>query len=249
MLWCAQDTVPLLLAAEKGGADIIEVCNALAVQCAWLTCLCRQIGMPFSDPLADGPTIQDANTIALKNGITYRDVLDFVATARKQGLKAPVVLMGYVNPLIQYGEEKAVVDAKEAGVNGFIVVDLPLEEQPFFFKACRTHHLSFVPLIAPTTRNDRLPALVAAADSYIYCVSLTGITGARTSVSKQLPDFLKRVRSFTNLPLAVGFGVSISRRSLVPSPRAHCGCCCRSPRASTSPLLVLLRTVCCCTIV
>jgi tryptophan synthase alpha subunit len=184
------DTVPLMLAFEKAGADIIE------------------LGMPFSDPLADGPTIQYANTVSLSDGTDYADCLRFIKEAREQGLKAPIVLMGYVNPLIQYGEEKAVLDAKEAGANAFIIVDLPLEEQPLFFKACRTHGLSFIPLVTPTTKDSRISMLVNAADSFLYVVSVTGITGERKELPEYLPKFIDNIRSKTKLPLAIGFGIS-----------------------------------------
>jgi len=185
-----EDTVPLMLAMERGGADLIE------------------IGVPFSDPMADGATIQEANTIAVDNQVSYADCIKFVKTAREKGLKAPVIFMGYVNPLIRYGEEKAVKDAKDGGANGFIVVDLPLEEEPLFFKACLTHGMSFVPLIAPTTRDARIPLLVKAADSFIYCVSVAGVTGARKDLPPELPAFIQNIKRFTNLPLAVGFGIS-----------------------------------------
>lgn len=185
-----KETVSLMLALEKGGADVIE------------------LGVPFSDPMADGTTIQTANMVALENNISYADCLNFVREARKNGLKAPVVLMGYVNPLIKYGEEKAVKDAKEAGANGFIIVDLPLEEEPLFFKACREQGMSFIPLIAPTTRDGRIPLLCNAADSFIYCVSVAGVTGARKDLPEELPAFLANIKKYTKLPLAVGFGIS-----------------------------------------
>lgn len=185
-----KETVPLLLALEKGGADVIE------------------LGVPFSDPLADGTTIQEANTIAVENKISYADCLGFVAEARAKGLRAPVVLMGYVNPLLKYGIQKAVVDAKSAGVNGFIVVDLPLEEEPEFFQECKDQQLSFVPLVAPTSRDARIQQLVDRADSFVYCVSVAGVTGQRKDLPPELPAFIKRVQSMTQLPLAIGFGIS-----------------------------------------
>lgn len=121
--------------------------------------------------------------------------------------------MGYINPLLQYGEKRAVVDAKEAGVNGFIVVDLPLEEEPDFFVECRNQGLSFVPLIAPTTRDERIPRLLQSADSFIYFVSVAGVTGKRKELPPSLPANVERVRSFftgdqERLPIVVGFGIS-----------------------------------------
>eukprot|EP01006_Ploeotia_vitrea_P022384 TRINITY_DN54792_c0_g1_i1.p2 TRINITY_DN54792_c0_g1~~TRINITY_DN54792_c0_g1_i1.p2 ORF type:complete len:282 (-),score=138.46 TRINITY_DN54792_c0_g1_i1:58-873(-) len=191
-----KDTVPLLLSLERAGADVIE------------------LGVPFSDPLADGGTIQEANTLVLdKYNISYKDCLGFVAAAREAGLKTPIVLMGYINPLLAFGQKEAVAQAKQAGANGFIVVDLPWgehsdDEDGIFVAECRAHGLSVVPLLAPTTRDLRIKLLTEAADSFVYCVSVAGVTGARKSVNKALPEFLARIREHTDKPLAVGFGIS-----------------------------------------
>jgi tryptophan synthase len=185
------DTVPLLLAAEAGGADIIE------------------LGVPFSDPLADGATIQHANQIALEAGISLLGCFEIIREAREQGLKAPIVLMGYYNPLLARGEERAVAEAKAAGADGFIVVDLPVEEAGNFLRACRANDMSFVPLVAPTSRDNRIEALAAVADSWIYCVSVTGTTGGKTVDSRgDLGEFVARIRRHTDKPLTVGFGVN-----------------------------------------
>ncbi|ORY26598.1 tryptophan synthase beta subunit-like PLP-dependent enzyme [Naematelia encephala] len=185
------DTVPLMLALEAGGADIIE------------------LGVPFSDPIADGPVIQKANTVAIENDVHFADCLEYVKEARKQGLKAPVLLMGYYNPLIAYGEEKGVEDAKAAGANGFIMVDLPPEEAIKFRNICTSSGMSYVPLVAPSTSIDRVKFLSTIADSFIYVVSKMGVTGsaAGTTMSAGLPELIARIRSFTPVPLAVGFGV------------------------------------------
>ncbi|KAJ9092311.1 hypothetical protein QFC19_008745 [Naganishia cerealis] len=217
-----EDTVPNMLALEAGGADIIE------------------LGIPFSDPTADGPTIQAANTIAINNDVTYTDCLEFVRQARSQGLKAPVMLMdpsygrtGYYNPILSYGEEKAVQDAREAGANGFIVVDLPPEEAVKFRAICAstgygdptvlmplsgylaehylpTRSISYVPLIAPSTSIGRVKFLAGIADSFIYVVSKMGTTGStrEAEMNTGLPEIIARIRAFTPVPLAVGFGVS-----------------------------------------
>lgn len=185
-------TVPAMLAMERGGADIIE------------------LGVPFSDPIADGKAIQEANTIALENQITFTDCLGYVKEARKQGLKAPVLLMGYYNPLLSHGEEEAVRDAKEAGANGFIVVDLPPEEAIRFREICTGAGISYVPLIAPSTSIGRVKFLAGIADSFIYVVSKMGTTGSTrdSSMSTGLPELIARIKAFTPVPLAVGFGVS-----------------------------------------
>lgn len=187
-----QDTVPILLAMESGGADIIE------------------LGVPFSDPIADGPAIQETNTVALKNDIEYATVLGMLREARSQGLKAPVLLMGYYNPMLAYGEDKAIQDAREAGANGFIMVDLPPEEAINFRDKCTKADMSYVPLIAPSTSLHRIQFLSSIADSFIYVVSKMGTTGSSIlgTMNAALPDIIARIREYTTVPLAVGFGVA-----------------------------------------
>ncbi|KAI9105920.1 tryptophan synthase beta subunit-like PLP-dependent enzyme [Phlyctochytrium arcticum] len=184
------DTVNVLLALQEGGADIIE------------------LGIPFSDPMADGPTIQESSFVALKNGVDMLQCLKFVEQARSEGLRVPVVLMGYYNPFLIYGEKKLMQDCVRAGVNGFIVVDFPPEEAVRFRAACTEHGLSYIPLIAPSTTESRIQHLASIADSFIYVVSTLGVTGARTSMSSDLGSFLARIKKYTQVPLAVGFGVS-----------------------------------------
>ncbi|KAF7549995.1 hypothetical protein G7Z17_g6043 [Cylindrodendrum hubeiense] len=186
-----EDTPDILLSLEKGGADILE------------------LGAPFTDPIADGPTIQTANTIALANGVTIESTLAMVKEARSRGLKAPVMLMGYYNPLLSYGEERLLKDCKESGVNGFIVVDLPPEEAISFRSLCTKGGLSYVPLIAPATSDTRMRILCQLADSFIYVVSRMGVTGATGTMNANLPELLERVKKYSgNKPAAVGFGVS-----------------------------------------
>ncbi|KAG5972864.1 anthranilate synthase / indole-3-glycerol phosphate synthase [Claviceps cyperi] len=186
-----QDTPDILLAMEKGGSDILE------------------LGVPFTDPIADGPTIQTANTVALQHGVSIETTLAMVKKARNQGLKAPVLLMGYYNPLLSYGEERLLQDCQAVGVNGFIVVDLPPEEAISFRKLCTKGNLSYVPLIAPATSDARMRILCQLADSFIYVVSRQGVTGASGSLNTNLPALLDRVKKHSNnKPTAVGFGVS-----------------------------------------
>ncbi|KAI8982869.1 bifunctional tryptophan synthase TRP1 [Trametes punicea] len=187
-----EDTVPILLAMQEGGADIIE------------------LGVPFSDPIADGPTIQETNVVALKNNVDYVHCLGMLREARHKGLTAPVLLMGYYNPLLAYGEDKAIQDAAEVGANGFIVVDLPPEEAVAFRDKCRAANLSYVPLVAPSTSLHRIEFLASIADSFIYVVSKMGTTGSSDSgtMNRALPDLISRVRDYTDVPLAVGFGVA-----------------------------------------
>ncbi|CAJ0643779.1 13800_t:CDS:10 [Entrophospora sp. SA101] len=149
-------------------------------------------GMPFTDPLADDIT----------------KCLSFVSSARSHGLKAPIIFMGYYNPILIYGEQKLVKDCKDVGVNGFIVVDLPPEESDNFRGFCLQYGLSYIPLIAPSTTDARIKYLSNVADSFLYIVSKMGITGTGKTINAQLPDLVNRVRKYTDLPLAVGFGVS-----------------------------------------
>ncbi|KAF8350514.1 bifunctional tryptophan synthase TRP1 [Amanita rubescens] len=186
------DTVPVLLALQRGGADIIE------------------LGIPFSDPIADGPVIQEANTVALSNNINYETILSQLREARSKGLVIPVILMGYYNPLLAYGEEKAIQDARNSGANGFIVVDLPPEEAIAFREKCAKADLSYVPLIAPSTKLSRIEFLASIADTFIYLVSKMGTTGSSEAVAMNiaLSDIVARVKKYATVPIAVGFGVA-----------------------------------------
>ncbi|EGW35581.1 tryptophan synthetase [Spathaspora passalidarum NRRL Y-27907] len=186
-----EDTIPILQGMQKGGVDIIE------------------LGIPFSDPIADGATIQAANTVALNNGITVAKCLDLVREARAAGVIVPIILMGYYNPILKYGEAKMIKDSADAGANGFIVVDLPPEEAIKFRTTCAEFGVSYVPLVAPATTDARLEVLGAIADSFIYVVSKMGTTGASSTVSSGIDELCARVRKFSgDTPLAVGFGVS-----------------------------------------
>jgi len=186
-----EESLDVIVALEKGGADVIE------------------LGVPFTDPLADGPTIQRSNQLALDGGMRSLDqCLDVVREARKMGVQVPLVLMGYYNPFLMYGERKLMKTCREAGVNGFIVVDLPPEEAASFKASASSEGLSYIPLIAPTTTDDRVEHLLSHADSFVYAVSVSGVTGARKQNNANLGPLLARIKKFSNLPVAVGFGVS-----------------------------------------
>ncbi|PHH62735.1 hypothetical protein CDD81_6723 [Ophiocordyceps australis] len=186
-----EETPSILLAMQRGGADVIE------------------LGVPFTDPIADGPTIQTANTVALSHGVTIETTLAMVKEARQKGLKVPILLMGYYNPLLSYGEERLSKDCHDSNVNGFIVVDLPPEEAVSFRKFCTKTGLSYVPLIAPATSDARMRVLCKLADSFIYVVSRQGVTGALGYINAKLPELIQRVKKYSgNKPAAVGFGVS-----------------------------------------
>lgn len=168
-----------------------------------------ELGLPFTDPIADGPTVQHSNLIALQNGVTVASALQFVRDARKRGLHVPVLFMGYYNPLLRYGEDRMLKDCREAGVNGFIMVDLPPEEAVRFRNNCKKQGLSYVPLIAPATSEKRMKTLCGIADSFIYVVSRMGVTGATGTLNTKLPELLERVKQYSGgVPAAIGFGVS-----------------------------------------
>jgi len=179
------------MAMQEGGASVIE------------------LGIPYTDPQADGATIQHTNQVAIKGGTSeLPQCLAMVKAARDLGLTVPVVLMGYFNPFFQYGVEKLCQDTKEAGADGFIVVDLPPEEGMALNAACLATGLSNIPLVAPTSSDKRIASLCHMASTFLYCVSVTGVTGARDALPDDLEAFVERVRSKTDLPLAVGFGIS-----------------------------------------
>jgi tryptophan synthase alpha chain len=167
-----------------------------------------ELGVPFSDPLADGPTIQAATQKSLENGTTVKECLAQVRELRQQGIETPALLMGYINPILAYGLEKFIADAAAAGVDGLIVPDLPPEEAAELEAACAEHGLALVYLLAPTSTPARIKAVVEKSQGFIYLVSLTGVTGARNELSPDLAEFVARVRAQTSTPLAVGFGIA-----------------------------------------
>jgi tryptophan synthase alpha chain len=175
------------LAYAEAGADLVE------------------LGVPFSDPLADGPVIHAAGTVALRAGATLPAVLEL---ARALAQRIPVVLMCYTNPILVRGLERFVDALAAAGVSGLIVPDLPLEEATDVRGACRTQGLAFVPLVAPTTPAERLERIGAGASGFLYAVSLTGTTGERSGVDGTLGTLISRVAAHTAVPVAIGFGIS-----------------------------------------
>lgn len=185
-----QSTLELVPALEAAGADMFE------------------LGIPFSDPLADGATIQRAGQVALNNGIRLPDCLETVATLRQRGVQAPLLLMGYYNPLLRYGLERACTDLAAAGGDGWVIPDLPPEEAGDLACAARSQGLDLIMFVAPTTPDERIAAVLEHASGFLYCVSITGVTGKRSTLWAGLGGFLQRVRSHTTLPLVVGFGIS-----------------------------------------
>ncbi len=183
-------TADIVQAAIEGGADAVE------------------IGWPFSDPLGDGVVNQKAYEQAIANGCTGETVLEAVRELRARGVRAPLLVMGYFNPLLSYGVSRFVQDAAQAGVDGFITVDLPPQEAGELEGPARDAGIHMIYLLAPTSTDERIRLVGEHGSGFIYCVGVVGITGARSVLSDELPEYLARVRSQTDLPLAVGFGIS-----------------------------------------
>jgi tryptophan synthase alpha chain len=177
-------------AAAAAGADLIE------------------LGVPFSDPLADGPVIQHSTQVALEQGITTRRCLEMVGELRHRGLRIPLILMGYYNPIHAFGVAAYAKAAAAAGADGFIVPDLPLEESEELENACQDVGLSFIPMLAPTSTPQRILRAAQKATGFIYLVAVTGVTGERAGLSGDLAGFVNRVKSCGSAPVAVGFGIS-----------------------------------------
>lgn len=167
-----------------------------------------EIGVPFSDPIADGATIQAATQVALQNGTTVRHCLQAVRTLRERDIQQPMLMMSYANPLLAYGTAQFVQDAKDAGADGLIIPDLPPEEAHYFAQACAEAGLALVFFLAPTSNEERIALAAQNATGFIYVVSLVGITGARTALPTDLTDFIDRIRQQTDTPLVLGFGIS-----------------------------------------
>ena len=180
----------ILAAIAAAGADLIE------------------LGIPFSDPLADGPTIQQSTQVALEQGITPAACLEVVAGLRQRGVTQPLLLMGYINPLLTYGVENFVHQAQIAGADGLIVPDLPPEEAADLLAACQKYRLALVFLAAPNSSPERLAKLANQTSGFLYLVSLTGVTGARERLPQDLNTFIQRARKVARTPLVVGFGIS-----------------------------------------
>lgn len=182
-------TKDIVLNIEKSGCDIVE------------------LGIPFSDPMADGPTIQLASERALKSGTTLKDVLGTVSEIRKHS-QLPVILFGYYNPFLAYGLEKFVKDAKDAGADGVLVVDLPPEESEEFKTVLDKNGMDMVFLLAPTSNKERIDMVARNGSGFIYLVSVTGVTGARPDMNYSLEDLTVEIKEKSRLPVGIGFGVS-----------------------------------------
>ncbi len=184
-------------------------CSLQIVQaCAAAGADLMELGIPFSDPLADGPTIQHSTQVALANGMTVARCLTAVAELRARGVAIPLMLMAYYNPILAHGEARIAREAAAAGANGFIIPDLPPEEASTLEEHCQRGGLALAYLLAPTSTEARIKLVAQKASGFVYLVSLTGVTGARSELPSALSDFVARARRHVSHPLAVGFGIS-----------------------------------------
>ena len=167
-----------------------------------------ELGVPFSDPLAEGSTIQKTSFRALQNGVDVSVCIESVHRLRKKGFESPMILMGYYNPFLQYGLKRFAFDAAAAGAEGVIVPDLPTEESLTLREECTAVNMHLIPLLAPTSTDDRIESACKHASGFIYCVSVAGVTGARANLQHSVRDLVARIRRYTNLPILVGFGIS-----------------------------------------
>lgn len=185
----AATTKRLALAMERSGADLIE------------------LGIPFSDPVADGPVIQRASQRSLKQGTSPGAIIEVARELRAAGLVIPLLFMTYYNPVLQYGLAAFTRDAALAGVDGLIVPDLPREEAGALLECCRTAGVALIPLVAPTSIPDRLPVILEGAEGFVYCITMTGVTGS-AHLTESLAAMSQGIRKFSSLPIAFGFGIA-----------------------------------------
>ncbi|MGV6820811.1 MAG: tryptophan synthase subunit alpha [Parvularcula sp.] len=190
-----ETSLELIQRLPEAGADMIE------------------IGVPFTDPMADGPVIQAAGQRALAGGQTLAKTLEIVRLFRKRDNRTPIILMGYYNPFFSYGTDRFLTDAKAAGVDGLIIVDLPPEEDAELCLPARALGLDFIRLATPTTDDDRLPSVTKNVSGFIYYVSVAGITGAATGAARDVGAAISRLREATGLPVALGFGIKTDRQA------------------------------------
>jgi tryptophan synthase alpha chain len=193
--------IPFITAGDPD----LETTRKLLIELSGSTVI--ELGVPFSDPMADGPVIQRSSERALKHGLGVGDILEVVATVRRE-IETPIILFSYFNPLLQFGVKRLAEEAKAAGVDGVLVTDLSPEEAGEFDRELRANDLDMIFLVAPTSTDERLKLVAERARGFIYAVSRAGVTGVRTNVSAEAEKLVNRMRNFSSLPIAVGFGIS-----------------------------------------
>lgn len=201
-------SLPGLIPYFTAGYPRLDSTTALLMTAQRAGCLAAEVGIPFSDPLADGPTIQRTGQAALANGMTLARALAQVRDARGSGLTIPLAVMTYINPVLSFGVPAFAEEAAAAGVDGLIIPDLPLEEAADVRAAMLARGIAVIPLVAPTTMPERLARICAGASGFVYCVGVTGVTGARRDIADDAITLLDLVRALTPVPRALGFGLS-----------------------------------------
>jgi tryptophan synthase alpha chain len=218
--------IPYLQAYDPDEATSLAILRGMPAAGADLI----EIGMPFTDPMADGPSIQAAALRGLRAGASLRRTLAMVAAFRADDADTPVILMGYLNPVLAYGPERFCADAAAAGVDGLIVVDLPSEEADWLAPYAAANGLDVIRLVAPTTDDARLPLVLAGSSGFVYYVSIAGITGTHSATAEHLAAAIPRIRAVTDLPVAIGFGIR--------SPAQAAGAVCVAEAAVVGTALV-----------
>ncbi|CAG9622648.1 tryptophan synthase subunit alpha [Sutcliffiella rhizosphaerae] len=194
-------TIKIALMLEEAGASVLE------------------LGVPYSDPLADGPVIQRASKRALAHEMTITKTMTLAGEMRRRGLKIPIILFTYFNPVLQLGEVSFFALAKQNGIDGLLVPDLPFEESEHLRKRCKENTLTYISLVAPTSKQ-RMKRITENAQGFLYCISSLGVTGVRNDFSNELHDFLSEVKNMSNVPTAVGFGISSSKQ--IEALKSYC---------------------------
>lgn len=196
--------IPFIVAGDSN----LKVTKALLLELARQNASVIELGVPFSDPVADGVTIQAAAERALRNKISVKDILKIVAEVRTENCETPIILFSYFNPILQFGLENFAETAKKSGVDGVLITDLVPEEAKEFRQILNEKDLALIMLAAPTSSDERLQKICAKASGFVYAVSRAGVTGARSETSETAENLVNRLRKFTDLPIAVGFGIS-----------------------------------------
>lgn len=200
--------IPFVMGYDPDAKTSAEILEALAANGADII----EIGMPFSDPMADGPVIQAAGLRALGAGATLKNILTLVSDFRKKNSDTPIILMGYFNPVYRYGNEQFCKDAAAASVDGLIIVDLPPEEEAELTPHLEKNNVHLIRLIAPTSNDERQALLTKSASGFVYYISVAGITGAKIAESTELAEQVSNIKNHTTLPIAVGFGIKTAEQ-------------------------------------